>query len=113
LAAKVDWHQGDLFPRVRFIVNNLRGGAASVFWFYNGCGTAEPWIRVRWDSSMGQSPISAVQLNSVLRTPASAMVATTRTANATHSNRHPPLILAQPAAPPFHSSLEISLKLFK
>jgi len=53
LVAKVEWHQGELFPRVGFIVTNLGGGAAGVTWFYNGRGTAEQWIKegknaVKW-----------------------------------------------------------------
>lgn len=53
VAAKVEWHQGELFPRVGFIVTNLEGGAAGVTWFYNGRGTAEQWIKegknaVKW-----------------------------------------------------------------
>ena len=30
VVAKVEWHQGELFPRVGFIVTNLGGGAAGV-----------------------------------------------------------------------------------
>ncbi len=45
VVAKVEWHQGELFPRVGFIATNLGGGAASVVWFYNGRGTAEQWIK--------------------------------------------------------------------
>jgi len=41
VVAKVEWHQGELFPRVGFIVTNMGGGAASVVWFYNLRGTAE------------------------------------------------------------------------
>jgi hypothetical protein len=43
--AKVEWHQGELFPRVGFIVTNMGGGAAGVVWFYNQRGTAEQWIK--------------------------------------------------------------------
>jgi hypothetical protein len=51
--AKVEWHQGELFPRVGFIVTNLGGRAKRVVDFYNGRGTAEQWIKegkyaVRW-----------------------------------------------------------------
>ena len=53
VVAKVEWHQGELFPRVGFIVTNLAGGAKSVVNFYNRRGTAEQWIKegkhaVRW-----------------------------------------------------------------
>ncbi len=53
VAAKVQWHQGELFPRLGFIVTNLGGGAKPVVDFYNRRGTAEQWIKegkhaVRW-----------------------------------------------------------------
>ncbi len=45
VVAKVEWHQGELYPRVGFIVTNLTRPAARVVKFYNGRGTAEQWIR--------------------------------------------------------------------
>jgi len=53
VVAKVEWHQGELFPRVGFIVTNLRRSDEGVVKFYNGRGTAEQWIKegknaVRW-----------------------------------------------------------------
>jgi hypothetical protein len=50
---KVEWHQGELYPRVGFIVTNLTRPAKRVVKFYNGRGTAEQWIRegkqaLRW-----------------------------------------------------------------
>jgi hypothetical protein len=53
VVAKVQWHQGELFPRVGFIVTNLGGRAERVVDFYNDRGIAEQWIRegkyaVRW-----------------------------------------------------------------
>ena len=42
---KVEWHQGELYPRVGFIVTNLKRPAERVSKFYNGRGTAEQWIR--------------------------------------------------------------------
>jgi hypothetical protein len=53
VVAKIEWHQGELFPRVGFIVTNLTGSAKSVVNFYNQRGTAEQWIKegkyaVRW-----------------------------------------------------------------
>ena len=41
VVAKVEWHQGELFPRTGFIVTNLGGGAKPVVDFYNRRGTAE------------------------------------------------------------------------
>jgi len=45
VVAKVEWHQGELFPRVGFIVTNLSAKAKGVVHFYNGRGTAEQWIK--------------------------------------------------------------------
>ena len=45
VVAKVEWHQGELFPRVGFIVTNLSAKAEGVVHFYNGRGTAEQWIK--------------------------------------------------------------------
>ena len=38
-------HQGELFPRVGFIVTNLSAKLEGVVDFYNGRGTAEQWIK--------------------------------------------------------------------
>lgn len=43
--AKVEWHQGELFPRLGFIVTNMSANAEGVVHFYNGRGTAEQWIK--------------------------------------------------------------------
>jgi hypothetical protein len=43
--AKVEWHPGELYPRVGFIVTNLARPAARVVVFYNQRGTAERWIK--------------------------------------------------------------------
>jgi Transposase DDE domain group 1 len=40
-----EWHQGELYPRVGFIVTNLNRPPERVVKFYNGRGTAEQWIR--------------------------------------------------------------------
>jgi Transposase DDE domain group 1 len=53
VVAKVEWHRGELYPRVGFIVTNLKRPAERVVRFYNGRGTAEQWIRegkaaLRW-----------------------------------------------------------------
>jgi Transposase DDE domain group 1 len=53
VVAKVEWHQGELFPRVGFIVTNLTWRSKRVVRFYNGRGTAEQWIKegknaVKW-----------------------------------------------------------------
>jgi hypothetical protein len=45
VVAKVEWHLGELFPRVGFVVTNLRRSPKRVIKFYNGRGTAEQWIK--------------------------------------------------------------------
>ena len=49
----MEWHQGELFPRVGFIVTNLSAKPEGVVHFYNGRGMAEQWIKegksaVKW-----------------------------------------------------------------
>ena len=53
VVAKVEWHQGELYPRVGFIATNLSRPNKRVVKFYNGRGTAEQWIKegknaLRW-----------------------------------------------------------------
>ena len=53
VVAKIEHHKGELFPRVGFIVTNLRRKPWQVVKFYNGRGTAEQWIKegknaVKW-----------------------------------------------------------------
>jgi hypothetical protein len=43
--AKVDWHPGELYPRVGFIITNLSRPAERVVAFYNKRGTCEQWIK--------------------------------------------------------------------
>ncbi len=51
--AKIEWHNGELFPRVGFLVTNLCPLAKGVVRFYNQRGTAKQWIKegknaVKW-----------------------------------------------------------------
>ena len=53
VVAKIEWHAGELFPRIGFIVTNLNKQSKNVVKFYNGRGTAEQWIKegkyaVKW-----------------------------------------------------------------
>src|SRR5215210_5369309 len=53
VVAKVEWHPGELYPRVGFLVTNLGRPPERVVAFYNQRGTAEQWIRegknaVKW-----------------------------------------------------------------
>jgi len=45
VVAKVEFHFGELFPRVGFIVTNLSLPSRAVVRFYNKRGTAEQWIK--------------------------------------------------------------------
>ena len=45
VVAKVEWHPGELCPRVGFIVTNLARPAERIVGFYNHRGTAEQWIK--------------------------------------------------------------------
>src|ERR1700704_4942844 len=44
VVAKVEWHPGELYPRVGFIVTNMARAAENVVAFYNKRGTCEQWI---------------------------------------------------------------------
>src|SRR6266568_3966283 len=53
VVAKVEWHPGELYPRVGFIVTNMSRQPERVAAFYNKRGTCEQWIRegkgaIRW-----------------------------------------------------------------
>ena len=53
VVAKVEWHPGELYPRVGFIVTNMARPAENVVGFYNKRGTCEQWIKegkgaIRW-----------------------------------------------------------------
>jgi hypothetical protein len=45
VVAKVEWHPGQLYPTVGFIVTNLTRPARRVVAFYNMRGTCEQWIK--------------------------------------------------------------------
>jgi hypothetical protein len=45
IVAKIEFHLGELFPRVGFIVTNLETDSRAVVRFYNKRGTAEQWIK--------------------------------------------------------------------
>ena len=53
VVAKVEWHPGELYPRVGFIVTGMARRAENVVAFYNKRGTCEQWIKeskgaVKW-----------------------------------------------------------------
>jgi hypothetical protein len=45
VVAKVEWHPGELYPRVGFIVTNMSRPSERVTLFYNRRGTAEQHIK--------------------------------------------------------------------
>ena len=45
VVAKVEWHPGELCPRIGFIVTNMARPAENVVPFYNKRGTCEQWIK--------------------------------------------------------------------
>jgi hypothetical protein len=45
VVTKVEWHPGELYPRVGFVVTNMTRAAERVVAFYNQRGTAEQWIK--------------------------------------------------------------------
>ena len=47
MVAKVEWHPGELYPRVGFIVTNLSRPSEQVVAFYNQRGPAQQWIKVK------------------------------------------------------------------
>jgi len=45
VVAKVEWHPGELYPRVGFIATNLPRPAERIVAFYNQRGVFEQWIK--------------------------------------------------------------------
>jgi hypothetical protein len=68
VVAKVEWHPGELYPRVGFIVTNLARPAERLVAFYNQRGTAEQWIKegkgaIKWTRLSCRTPAAnAVRL---------------------------------------------------
>jgi hypothetical protein len=62
VVAKVEWHFGELFPRVGFIVTNLRLKSANVVGFYNKRGTCEQWIK-EWKGALKGTRLSCRSFN--------------------------------------------------
>jgi hypothetical protein len=62
VVAKVEWHLGELFPRVGFIITNLRYSAKNIVEFYNKRGTAEQWIK-EWKGALKGTRLSSRSFN--------------------------------------------------
>ena len=59
VVSKIEWHPGELYPRVGFVVTNLGRPAERVIASYNQRGMAEQWIKegknaIRWPSFEGE-----------------------------------------------------------
>ena len=68
--AKVEWHPGELYPRVGFIITNLSRPAERLVAFYNQRGTAEQWIKegknaIKWTRLSGAALGIGVRQNVV------------------------------------------------
>jgi hypothetical protein len=57
VVARVEWHPGELYPRVGFIVTNMARQAENVVAFYSKRGTCEQWIKE------GKGPIKWTRLS--------------------------------------------------
>ena len=53
IVAKIEWHPGELYPRVGFLVTNLARPPERVVAFYNQRGTAEQWIKEGKNAAKG------------------------------------------------------------
>jgi hypothetical protein len=62
VVAKVEWHFGELFPRVGFIVKNVRRKSKHVVEFYNQRGTAEQCIK-EWKGALKGTRLSCRSFN--------------------------------------------------
>ena len=67
MVAKVEWHPGELCPRVGFIVTNLARPAERIVTFYNHRGTCEQYIKegkgaIKWTRLSAAFAANAVRL---------------------------------------------------
>ena len=65
VVAKVEFHFGELFPRVGFIVTNLSAPNRAVVRFYNKRGMAEQWIKEGEQASMTRLSCHRFRANEV------------------------------------------------
>ena len=68
VVAKVEWHSGELYPRVGFIVTNMTRPVERVVAFYNKRGTCEQWIKegkgaIKWTANAVRLQLHALAYN--------------------------------------------------
>jgi hypothetical protein len=78
--AKVEWHSGELYPRVGFIVTNLSRPADRVVAFYHKRGTCEQWIKeskgaIKWTRCRAERSRPTPCASSFMRSPGSHILA--------------------------------------
>ncbi len=72
VVAKIEWHPGELYPRVGFIITNLARPAERLVAFYNQRGTAEQCIKE------GKGAISGRGCHAVPSPPTPSVFSSTR-----------------------------------
>jgi hypothetical protein len=60
VVAKVEFHFGELFPRVGFIVTHLETESRAVVRFYNKRGTAKQWIKEGKRRTISEAPTGSM-----------------------------------------------------
>ena len=80
--AKVEWHSGELYPRVGFIVTNMSRQPERVVAFYNKRGTCEQWIKegkgaIKWTRLSERSPPTRCG-SSFMRSPTTSAISCAR-----------------------------------
>jgi hypothetical protein len=71
VVAKVEWHPGEPYPRVGFIVTNLARPAERVVAFYNQRGTCEQFIKegkgaIKWTFQLAEVAVSRQMFANIL-----------------------------------------------
>ena len=81
--AKVEWHPGELYPRVGFIVTNMSRPAERVVAFYNKRGTCEQWIKegkgaIKWSDCRAERSPPTRCGSSFMRSPTTSAISCAR-----------------------------------
>ena len=65
MICKIEWHEGEMFPRIGLIVTNSRLSAVKVVKVYNGRAEIENRIKegkntLRWEKATGGFPLGMI-----------------------------------------------------